>query len=102
MHNMVSPYQQYKNSGDVPGNLTSATYYNGQWQTYQPINYGWVCPRCGRVWSPSMPCCSCKPGLVVDASTADTLPVSEVDLEAMANDPDIQREMKEIREEFDK
>ena len=23
-------------------------------------NFGWTCPKCGRVWSPSVKTCSCE------------------------------------------
>ncbi len=24
---------------------------------YTPINYGWICPKCGSVYSPTTSCC---------------------------------------------
>lgn len=64
---------------------------------YQP--QGWICPRCGKVWSPSMPCCTCKPSVTESASTVNYW-FSDGDLEEMANDPDIKREMDAINKEF--
>lgn len=55
---------------------------------------GWICPRCGRVWAPSMICCTCKP-----ASTTTGVSTQGM-LEEMANDPAVQSEMKAIAEEF--
>lgn len=64
--------------------------------TYQ--SQGWICPRCGKVWSPSMPCCTCKPSVTESASTVNYW-FSDGNLEAMASDPEVQREMKAIQDE---
>ena len=32
--------------------------------------YGWMCPRCRRIWAPFIPCCSCNdPKLILSSST---------------------------------
>ena len=38
---------------------------------YPAIQYGWTCPRCGKVWAPSMPCCDCKPQAAGDGGQED-------------------------------
>lgn len=48
-------------------------------RTFAP--QGWICPRCGTVWSPSMVMCTCKP------MTATTTTSTEAAIEEMANDP---------------
>lgn len=30
-------------------------------QTWQPLNTGWICPRCQKVNAPSVQQCSCPP-----------------------------------------
>ena len=47
------------------------------------MNEGWICPRCGKVWAPWMPSCTCagvtvplpnKPWIPPQPTTGDPIP----------------------------
>jgi hypothetical protein len=36
----------------------------------EPLPYGWICPRCGRVWAPSVTeCQNCRSATTTDTTT---------------------------------
>lgn len=54
-------------AGDLGKLWNSNTYYYSQ-----PIAQGWECPKCGRVYSPSMVMCSyCVPKATVTTGTSN-------------------------------
>ena len=67
---MVEAECTNKDSLHFPEN--SCGIHNVNYGNVQSFNFGWMCPRCGKVWSPSIPCCTCDQTTIsTDTKTND-------------------------------
>lgn len=58
----LNPSNQHKWTTDWEPDDSITTYpASGYMQVLYPIPTGWLCPRCNKVWGPSVRECDCKP-----------------------------------------
>lgn len=44
-----------------------------EYEIPEPMQYGWICPKCGTVWAPWQQCCaSCLTGNTATVTTTNT------------------------------